>query len=100
MRELRPQEWVAESGTVAPSEHYRVLGGGPAYRLRKVRGQTQHPEPSSAPKGLPAALRPTEAHLRQTSNLLDADIQSEQVQGLLAHCWQTGHRGAPLFHER
>lgn len=95
MRELRPQEWVAESGTVAPSEHYRVLGGGPAYRLRKVRAKH-----NSAPKGLPAALRPTEAHLRQTSNLLDADIQSEQVQGLLAHCWQTGHRGAPLFHER
>lgn len=54
---------------------------------------------SSTPKGLPAALHRTEAHLCQTSNLFDADIESEQVQGLLAHCRQTGHWGAPLFHE-
>lgn len=49
---------------------------------------------------MPTALRLTRAHLSQASNLFDADIESEQVQGLLAHCWQTGHRRAPLFHER
>lgn len=38
-------------------------------------------------------------YLRQTSDLLDTDVESEQVQGLLAHCRQTCDRGAPLFHE-
>lgn len=41
----------------------------------------------------------THSHLCQTANLLDTDIESKQVQGLLAHCWKTGHGGASLFHE-
>ena len=39
------------------------------------------------------------SHLCQTSDLFDADIESEQVQRLLAHCRQTWDRGAPLLHE-
>lgn len=39
------------------------------------------------------------SHLCQTSNLLDADVEPEQVQGLLAHSGQTRDRGASLFHE-
>lgn len=39
------------------------------------------------------------SHLRQTANLFDADVESKQVQGLLAHGGQTGHWGTPLFHE-
>lgn len=39
------------------------------------------------------------SYLGQTSNLFDADIESEQVQGLLAHGGQTRDGGAPLLHE-
>lgn len=39
------------------------------------------------------------SHLCQTSNLFNADIESEQVQGLLAHRRQTWDWGASLLHE-
>ena len=39
------------------------------------------------------------SYLGQTSNLFDTDVESEQVQGLLAHGRQAGDRGASLLHK-
>lgn len=41
----------------------------------------------------------THSYLGQTPDLFDADVESEQVQGLLAHSRQTRDRRASLFHE-
>lgn len=41
----------------------------------------------------------THPYLGQPSDLFDTNIESEQVQGLLAHGRQAGHRGASLLHE-